>query len=249
MPDPDDTPPGAPAGQTRPNGRGNTDAVHQQLRAAILRCEIPADTPLSQVQLAKRFGVSHTPLREALRMLQREGLVEAELNQRVRVVGFSVADLDQLYAARIAIEALAIRMTVPQLSADELDQLAAHLAQMDAPARAEDYGCWDTHHRAFHRGLIAHSGARMIAEAEKLSDHAERYRRFYTTQTPGAWAVGTPQHRAILEACQARSPAAAAEQLSRHYSTVALRLIAYIAPEYDPATVRTALRMVIQSAE
>jgi DNA-binding GntR family transcriptional regulator len=248
MADDDDSPGPALAGR-RPSGRGNTAAVHRQLRTAILRCEIPADTPLSQVQLAKQFGVSHTPLREALRMLQREGLVEAELNQRVRVAGFSVADLDQLYAARIVIEALAIRITVPLLAEHDLACLAGHLDQMDAFAAVEDYDGWDTHHRAFHCGLVRLSGARLVAEVEKLSDHAARYRRFYTTQTPGAWAAGSPQHRAVFAACRARSPAAAAEQLARHYSTVALRVIAYVAPEYDPAAVRTALRMILQSAE
>src|SRR5438093_2866658 len=243
--------PGEPviAGTRRPNGRGNTEAVHERLRSAILRCEIPADTPLSQVQLAKQFGVSPTPLREALRMLQREGLVVAEVNRRVRVVGFSVADLDQLYATRIAIEALAIRMTIPHLNEGALEALNLHLTRMDERAAVEDYACWDIHHRAFHRSLVAYSGARLIDEIEKLSDHAERYRRFYTAQTPGAWAAGAAQHRAILDACKARNPAAAAEQLGRHYSTVALRVIAYTAPEYDPITVRTALRMVLQSAE
>lgn len=53
------------------------EAVYQRLRSAILNCEIPVATPLSQVQLARKLGVSRTPLREAIRLLQREGLIEA----------------------------------------------------------------------------------------------------------------------------------------------------------------------------
>jgi DNA-binding GntR family transcriptional regulator len=76
------------------------------------------------------LGVGRTPLREALRMLQREGLVEAEPNHRVRVADFSIPDLEQLYAMRISLEALAIRLTVPHLQKEEPRRLEAYLTQM-----------------------------------------------------------------------------------------------------------------------
>jgi DNA-binding GntR family transcriptional regulator len=227
--------------------RDNTEAVHTYLRRAILRCELPENVPLSQVQLAERLGVSRTPLREALRMLQREGLIEGVHNQRVRVAGFSIGDLEQVYAARIMLESLAIRVTVPRLGEDDLRTLAAYLAEMDTLARVEDYERWNAVHRRFHAGLVAHGGERLLGEIGQLSDHAERYRYYYTTRSPGAWIAGAAEHRAILAACQDRSPADAAGQLARHYSTVALRVIAMVEPEHDPAILRTALRAVISS--
>jgi DNA-binding GntR family transcriptional regulator len=226
--------------------RDNTEAVYQQLRESILSCELPTGTPLSQVQLAKQLGVSRTPLREALRMLQRDGLIEAVPNQRVRVAGFSVEDLDQLYAMRIGLEAIGIRMTVPQMSTEVIQRMENYLAQMEALATNKEYDCWNVPHRAFHAMLMASANKRLFKEIENLSDHAERYRRFYTTQTPGSWSVGMAEHSSIFEACKARDVAAAAEQLGRHYSTVALRVIASVAPEYDPVTIRTALRIVLQ---
>ena len=82
-----------------PKSRGNakgapaelsTKTVHNRLRDGILRGEFDPRVPISQVQLAARLGVSRTPLREALRMLQREGLIDSEPNRRVRVAELSV---------------------------------------------------------------------------------------------------------------------------------------------------------------
>src|SRR5260370_24706881 len=99
------------------------EVVHERLRNAILRGELDPTVPLSQVQLAARLGVSRTPLREALRMLQREGLIDSEPNRQVRVAQLSVADLEQLYASRVLLEALAVRLTVPAYTPDDLAEL------------------------------------------------------------------------------------------------------------------------------
>src|SRR5262249_61656538 len=94
--------------------------VRARLRSAILGGDPAPTAPLSQVRLAARLGVSRPPLREALRMLQREGLIDSEPNRRVRVAKLSLADLEQLYAGRVLIEALAVRLTVPAYTVDDL---------------------------------------------------------------------------------------------------------------------------------
>src|ERR671923_2666709 len=91
----------------------NVAAVHEQLRDAILRGEIPAGEATSQVTLARQLDVGRTPLREALRMLQREGLVISEPNRRVRVAELSSDDAEELYVMRIALEAGPNPETVP----------------------------------------------------------------------------------------------------------------------------------------
>src|SRR5947207_14730102 len=111
--------------------RASTEIAYLKHRRAIVRCEIRRGVQLSQRELSQLTGVGRTPLREALRMLQREGLVEAEPNHRVRVADFSIPDLEQLYAMRISLEALAIRLTVPLLQGDELRRLEGFLTHMD----------------------------------------------------------------------------------------------------------------------
>ena len=73
--------------------RDNVEEVYRRVREAILEGEIAPGTVMSQVAMADDLGVSRTPLREALRMLQSEGLVEAERNRRVRVAAISPVDL------------------------------------------------------------------------------------------------------------------------------------------------------------
>lgn len=229
-----------------PAGRQATETAvaHERMRRAILRGELAAGEVLKQGQLMERFGVGRTPLRESLRLLEREGLVEAEPQRRARVAEFSVEDLEQLYAMRIELEALAIRHSVPSLSESELRTLDEDLARMEEFAKVEDYWGWEVPHRAFHFGLVAHAGERLFRTIRQLSDHAERYRHFYTVESPRAWTKGIAEHRAILDAALSRDAVAAAERLARHYSTVVLSSIAMLAPEYEPTLVRTALRGV-----
>ena len=115
----------------------NAEAVHDELRAAILRNELPAGMILNQVHVAKRLGVSRTPLREAFRMLQREGLIEGESNKRMRVAGLSLDGLEDLYAMRILLEGLAIRLSVPLLSKEALAMLKNLLNEMEKFARLD----------------------------------------------------------------------------------------------------------------
>ena len=133
---------------------GGVVAVHERLREAILHGELEAGAPISQVKLAREMGVSRTPLREAIRMLQREGLLEGEPNKRIVVAPFSAEDMEELYALRITVEALGVRLTVPQLSEEELAQLDGRLAQAAFFAEREDYERYSVPHREFHAGLV-----------------------------------------------------------------------------------------------
>ena len=74
----------------------------------------PPGAVMSQVALAEELGISRTPLREALRMLQSEGLVEGEPNRRVRVAPMTRTDLEELCVMRVTLEAEAIRLSVPR---------------------------------------------------------------------------------------------------------------------------------------
>jgi DNA-binding GntR family transcriptional regulator len=220
----------------------STEVVHDRLRNAILRGELDPTVPLSQVQLAARLGVSRTPLREALRMLQREGLIYSEPNRQVRVAELSVADLEQLYAARVLIEALAVRLTVPRFEAQDLAGLKDSLASM-TELKGHDLDMWEAAHKRFHGLLRRYAGDRIGRLAADLSDHTERYRRVYMAE-PRAWSAAAAEHTAIASACESGSAAAASVQLARHLARTALTLIAVFDPEHEPTAVREALRLV-----
>ena len=217
--------------------------IHRALREAILRGDLPAGKFVSQVQIAKQFGVSRGPVREALRLLEREGLIEAEVNHRARVTPFSVEDLEQLYAFRIVAEGLSVTVSVPRFTEDELQRLRDLLAEMDRLA-GTNVDEWEVAHREFHLALVAPAGGRMLRTIEQFIDHAERYRRVYIASGPRAWSVGAAEHAEIVEACAAREAALAGALLARHLSRTALTVFVTAAPDHDPAIVRAAVKQV-----
>ena len=192
---------------SEPGAELSTEVVHDRLRAEILRGELDPREPISQVQLAKRLGVSRTPLREALRMLQREGLIDSEPNRRVRVAALSVSDLEQLYAARIVVDSLRVRLVVPRLTPDDIAEMRQRLQAMGAERELD---AWDVHHRIFHDLLKHRVGERLDRIAQDLFDHTERYRRVYLAE-PRAWLAAEREHNRDLRglpAAATRSPPA-----------------------------------------
>jgi DNA-binding GntR family transcriptional regulator len=226
----------------------NVAVVHDRLRDAILRGEIPPGQPTSQVVLARQLGVSRTPLREALRLLQREGLILSEPNRRIRIADFSLADVEELYAMRIALEVVAIRLTVPTLGSEDFAELEGLMAQMDHYMRQGDQQRMDVPHSAFHARLVGAAGPRVATTMKQLFDHAQRYRLAYGAMAPGGYEGRRAEHRAILDAAAAGDAAAAAEHLARHYTSTALLVVRQLDPEHDPVLLRTTLETVAPAA-
>src|SRR3954447_3872142 len=110
--------------------RDNVEQVYRRVREAILEGEIAAGQTMSQVALADELGVSRTPLREALRMLQAEGLIDGEPNRRVRVAQLSIAGLEELYTIRIPLEVTALRLSLPRMAPEDVAQLEGTMAEM-----------------------------------------------------------------------------------------------------------------------
>lgn len=214
----------------------------------LLNGEIRPGVVLSQVKLAHELGVSTTPLREAMRLLQAEGLLIAEHNRRSRVAPVDPEDIDAVYASRILVEALAIGLTVPTLTADDDVALKSDLAAMAAAAEAQDLAAWEPLHRSLHWRMIKGCDDALARCIEPMIDRSERYRRTSLHGSPArAWAIGNEEHEAIVAACTARRPGEAAVLLARHYARSALTAIAKIAPEQDPVTVRAALQLILQA--
>jgi DNA-binding GntR family transcriptional regulator len=222
--------------------------AHEWLRAAILDGRLTAGSEINQVKVAQRLGMGRAPVREALRMLQREGLVEAPVNQRVRVTAFSPEDLEQLYALRLTTEALAARLSVPKLGSADLEGIATALAAMDGAVADGDTGRWDEFHVGFHRLVVGHAGQRITATLSELREHAERYRAVYV-QDPRSYERAGREHAEIAEACRAGAPERAARALAGHIGQTALGTLALVDPLYEPVTVRAALRSQLRPEE
>lgn len=222
-----------------PENAQNTEDVYERVRTAILDGELAPGAVMSQVALAEELGISRTPLREALRMLQSEGLVEGEPNRRVRVAPMTAADLEELYVMRVTLEAEAVRLAVPLMTSEDLARLEGYMAEMAHYASANDYRRWNVPHSKFHRGLTAHAGERTNLVLGQWFDHAERYRRLHIGQGPSAWA--TAQHREILDACKSGNARVSAGLLASHLARTGLEVSELLDPAYDPLMLKAAL--------
>lgn len=223
----------------------NTQDVYARLRAMLLNGELVPGTVISQVTLARELGVSTTPLREAMRLLQAEGLLIAEHNRRMRVAPLDPRDIDAVYASRILIEALAIRLTVPTFTAADIARLRTYLDQMAEAAGSEDIAAWEPVHQRFHRELISGCDEALARIIDPVADRTERYRRTSLFRSAArTWEIGNDEHELIVDACAAGDATLASVYLARHLARSALTVLAKIAPEEEPVAVRSALQLV-----
>lgn len=213
----------------------------------ILSGEFPPGAILSQVQLAAQLHTSRTPLREALRMLQAEGLIVAKENRRVQISNFDVQTLDDVYANRILLESLGIALTVPLLSDKDIEMLSDALARLAEAAQRDDPVNWEEAHSRYHALLVMHASEELTHTLARYVDYCARFRRVCAQQEFAAVSIRTfavAELEAILTACRARDRDAAIVELARHLARNALTLMAQLAPEHEPRAVRSALELV-----
>jgi GntR family transcriptional regulator of vanillate catabolism len=134
------------------------EEVTRQLRDMIIDGRLPAGTQLRQIELSEQLGVSRTPLREAFRILENDGLVRvSNANRTVEVVTITSADLREMYEIREVVDGLAARLAAQKgLAAEVEDELRALIAEMRAAAHPYDPGRRTAAHIRFH-SLIAES--------------------------------------------------------------------------------------------
>jgi DNA-binding GntR family transcriptional regulator len=226
----------------------NVAIVHERLRREILSGEIPAGET-SQLALARELEVGRTPLREALRMLQHEGLVISEPNRRVRVADLSAEDVEQLYSMRIALEAMAVRVTVPEFGSAEVAELEGLLAQMDHYMRHQDSAGLRNPHRAFHACLVAGAGERTATTISLLFDHAERYRVAFAGSDQHRWDERQAEHRAIADAAASGDPDLTVHRLIAHYLQTSARVFNGLDSDYDPQRLRVTCAALAPGSE
>ncbi len=220
------------------------DELSDALRSLILSGEIPPGEILKPTVLSERFSVSRTPLREAFRLLQREGLLQSESSGRLRVVPLSAEDAEALAVMRISLECAIIRSTAASLAVEDVSELVGLEAQVNHFMASGDVDRFEHPHRAFHGVLLKRAPARLLEMTQQLSDHFERYRRQCVRESSEAMRVRQLEHKEILSAILGGSADAAAGLTGQHYARTAMDVIDALDPEYVP----TLLPDVLSSA-
>lgn len=165
---------------TQPQVRdGVTGArVADELRNAILRGMYPPGTRLRQEELASQYGASRVPVREALRILESDGLVTTVANAGAWISRLSLDECVELYQVRERIEPLLLRYSMPQLLSEQVDRLATLAEEMAAVHDVERFLELD---REFHLGSYAGASTTFLGQTvERLWNTTQHYRRAFT---------------------------------------------------------------------
>jgi DNA-binding GntR family transcriptional regulator len=214
---------GDTSGASAAGGRLLREKVYDQLRVEMISCALPPGTEIRENELALRFGVSKSPVRDALMRLEREGLVITLPRQGYRVAPVSLADVQDMFHLRDALEQACMERIVRRASDEQLAALDAFRQYNPA-----DWpGGFVAYNREFHRTLARISGnARMRDQLIDLIDQMERAVQLSVSSLK----KGNPQslvdeHVELVNALQGRQASRAQRLISRHVAEAGKRVV------------------------
>jgi len=188
------------------------EAAVDRLRQAILSGDIAPGQWLRQDDLAQRLGISSTPIREALRRLESDGLVEHVPHQGVKVVAYSLNTAREYYQLRAMLEPYALRLAAEQMHPADLDALEQLVAQAQFLLAGQAMAELTAANWRFHEHLLGLCGSRLV------QDVVGRVRRSFPLDTllmiPERAAASVAEHQTIVAALR-HNDIAAAEQVLR----------------------------------
>jgi DNA-binding GntR family transcriptional regulator len=210
------------------------ERVSGWLRAAILSGEIKAGEWIRQKRIAEELGVSQMPVREALKELAAEGLVEHIPYRGVRVIRFSLEDVADLFAQRACLEAIAARTSASIITKEEIDRLRTVQEEMEASLEPEDVDRYRSLNRQFHQILYRASKREyLIRTLDQMwsafpSMLFGDFSRTSSILLPSRESTDIQEHRAIIEALEARDPDRAERAMQVHIDHAGSDLVTYL---------------------
>lgn len=205
------------------------EQTYQVLRNAILTGELSVGVRLVETQLAETLQVSRTPIREAIRQLQRENLITTDSNGALRVAKLSVVDAIQLYDCRISLEQLSVSEACRNATHQQLAQLelAVQRAEKSLEAPANQLTNYQLLHLdyEFHR-LLAEGSANgwLVQILDQVFDKMALLRLRTMEHNPGVLEIRS-EHRRIYQAVCDRDPVAATQAVQFHLISSKERVI------------------------
>lgn len=205
---------------------GFVEEVFEIIRADLMSLRIPPDSRISIDNLARELGVSQTPIREALSMLEAMGLVT-----RRRFAGYCSApqlttrQLNDLYELRLIIEPVAAGLAAQRMSAQQLEQIRELARSMEPGESRTSYDRFAVQDSQLHDLIAAASGNQLIQDSlARLHAHLHIFRlRFHSEVTTEA----RTEHAELIDALSRRDPAEAEAAMRRHIKKSYDRMVSY----------------------
>ena len=187
--------------------------VYATLFDRILSGELPAGARLKEIALAKEFGLSRTPVRDALRQLTRDGLVEISPAVGARIIAFGADAVEDVYDIRMALELLAVDIVGQALRLQPLTDLLERLRQADRNNDIAEHAKIDA---LLHRYVIESTGRRyLLTVYDDMGRLMQRFRQLGFRE-PEVVARASREHAAFIQALLIRDVATARNVLEKH---------------------------------
>jgi len=203
------------------DGMPSSELVYRELKERIISGELAPDTRLIELSIAAEFGVSRTPVREALKRLAAENLVLADPTRGIVVHAPDPAEIEDVFVLREALDGLAARLAAHRITPSELSRLRLIVDSMREAVENDRREQIIVANMRFHDVIYTAAGNQMLARVAR--DLRDFVRRFSTLPfaSPDRVHHVLDEHRAILEALEAHDPEAA--ERASHGHLVAAR--------------------------
>ncbi|MFM8624981.1 MAG: GntR family transcriptional regulator [Betaproteobacteria bacterium] len=197
------------------SSRALYEEVAERLRERIFQQELPPGSWIDELKLADEYGISRTPLREALKVLAAEGLVTMRLRRGAYVTEVSERDLADVYHLLSLLESDAAQVAAERASPRQMEQLLQ--LHQDLRSAVHDREAFFRLNEAFHHELLRVAGNKwrdqMVADLRKVM----KLNRHHSLLKAGRLEESLAEHEALMQALQKRDGAAAAERMREHF--------------------------------
>lgn len=201
------------------------ESVWRSIREAILRGELEPGTPINQAILAERFGISRGPLREALSLLENEGLVRNIPYRGTFVAEFDERIIKETYSLRRVLEAFAVEQAIENGAPEQIAELREIYEEMVEAARQKDMEKFHEIDLQFHRHVYTMAEHELLLEMWAVIETNVKRGIFYAQFNLYSPEELLDSHRRILEAIEARNITAAKREIDLHITDGCERLI------------------------
>jgi DNA-binding GntR family transcriptional regulator len=188
------------------------------VRDGIVSGRFPVGTAIADTEIASELGISKTPAREALKLLEQEGLLERGPRRRLLVRGFTPEHRAEVLEIRLALEELAVRRACAALPDDEIDQLRLSLLRQRRAAQNGDESAFVELDEEFHRTLAHGAGAPIVARLLGQLGSFVRIMHLGEERTVEQLLAVIAEHERLVDAVEQRDEDAAVQALREHLS-------------------------------
>ncbi len=190
--------------------------ITNRLRQMILEGQLEAGEKINEKLLTEQFGVSRTPLREALKVLAAEGLLDLIPHRGAVITRQSEDELAEVFHVLAALEGLAGELATLAASDADLNEIEAMTQKLRRSYEETDRPTYFRINQAIHKAILRATGNETLQRSHELLAYRVQRARYQANLTPERWRAAVEEHEAIAKALCARDAATTAQRMKEH---------------------------------